>query len=562
MGIDMASVYAAKYRKTPDVLRAAVMGQSPDRSLDSYTALNALKLVKEADMMAMAGQAQQPTSAPSLVAQALAPPPMQQGLGAMVPGAMGGQGMPPQGMPPQGMPPQGMPQQTMQAASGGLAGMYSPEEDYAEGGIVAFQSGGLNSSGEGMESLAAKANPLASNTEGEGEERGVSLEDLMFTSKGDPETYAALAQQLPGAIQSMSNFEYEGLTPKGRRKVEMDEIAAFREAVGPNTAMDTLRADVNARKGERAGNLEEGKGVALLKAAAAMAQGNNWVRAFGNAGAAFGDEYNRALQADKLEKRSIAVAEFNIADAQRKENMGLFKEGRAAGDRAVVAQQTAEKARFEKTKAVADALTKGMTATKPLNSSFRTGAGGAGNKLPQVDRRAGEIAEQIVDLRAADPNDPKIPGLVIKLEELKKVMAANKEVGPNRLESQNAQIFANAADKATTSARKLRNQDTAYLTAMRNRDNAAANNRMREIYAEEIQKFFPNTPLSDLLAAAPPGDLTSASGGGGAPAPAASKPAAQKALPVPASKDDLKINQLYNTNQGLGIWNGKSFTAQ
>ena len=79
---------------------------------------------------------------------------------------------------------------------------------------------------------------------------------------------------------------------------------------------------------------------------------------------------------------------------------------------------------------------------------------------------------------------------------------------------------------------------------------------------EEIQKFFPNTPLSDLLAAAPPGDLTSASGGGGAPAPAASKPAAQKALPVPASKDDLKINQLYNTNQGLGIWNGKSFTAQ
>jgi len=79
-GIDMASVYAAKYRKTPDVLRAAVMGQSPDKGLDSYTALNALKLVTEADMTAMAGQAQQPTSAPSFVAQALAPPAPPQGL--------------------------------------------------------------------------------------------------------------------------------------------------------------------------------------------------------------------------------------------------------------------------------------------------------------------------------------------------------------------------------------------------------------------------------------------------------------------------------------------------
>jgi len=557
--IDMASVYADRYRKTPNVLSSAVMGQSPDPKLDPYTALNALKLVNESNRMAMAGQAQQPTSSPSIVAQNVAPP-MQRGLGAMVPNTMGQapQGMPPQGMPPQGMPPQGMPQQTMQAASGGLASMYSPEEDFAEGGIVAFQVGGPAYAGSSDGPVAFAGSPAVDGEPDSGAEVGFP----MFTSKGDPETYAALAEKLPGAIQNMSNFEYEGLTPKGRRKVEMDEIAAFREAMGPNTAMDTLRADVNARKGERAGNLEEGKGVALLKAAAAMAQGNNWVRAFGNAGAAFGDEYNRALQADKLEKRSIAVAEFNMADAQRKENMGLFKEGRAAGDRAVTAQQTAEKARFEKTRAVADALTKGMTATKPLNSSFRTGASGAGNKLPQVDRDAAEIAKQIVDLKAADPNDPKIAGLTSKLNALKEIIGVTKDAGPGKLGAQNTQIFANAADKATTSARKLRNQDAAYLAAMRNRDTVAQNNRMREIYAEEIQKFFPNTPLSELLSVAPPGDLTSASGGGGAPAPTAGKPAAQNALPMPAAKADLKTNQLYNTNQGLAIWNGKSFVAQ
>ena len=143
----MASVFADRYRKTPNVLSSAVMGQSPDPKLDPYTALNALKLVNESNRMAMAGQAQQPTSAPSIVAQNVAPP-MPRGLGAMVPGAMG---QAPQGMPPQQRAP--MPQPTMQAASGGLAGMYTPEEDYAEGGIVAFQSGGLNS-GEGMEATA------------------------------------------------------------------------------------------------------------------------------------------------------------------------------------------------------------------------------------------------------------------------------------------------------------------------------------------------------------------------------------------------------------------------
>jgi hypothetical protein len=376
MAIDMASVYAARYRKQPDMLRAAVMGQSPDPKLDSYTALNALRLVKEADMMDMAGQAQQPTSSPSIVAQNLAPPPMQQGLGAMVPGAMGGQGMPPQGMP-QGMSPQQrapMPQPTMQAASGGLAGMYSPEEDYAEGGIIAFQDRGLVP--------AVSDDPtLRMGGEGEGEERGVSLEDLMFTSKGDPETYGKLAAIYPGAIQSLGSFKETEIKPETLRKVGADEIAAYREAMGPNTAEEAQLADIKARKGELSRNLEEGKGVALLKAAYAVTQGNNWARAFAGAGAAFGDEYNRALQADKIEKRSIATAQYNLADSKRKESLGLFKEGRAAEGRYVAAVKAADKARLDKAKAYADAIKGGMNATKPLRSAFSgAGAGGASSK--------------------------------------------------------------------------------------------------------------------------------------------------------------------------------------
>jgi hypothetical protein len=87
-------------------------------------------------MMAMSGQAQQPTSAPSIVAQNMAPNPMMQGLGAMVPGAMG---QAPQGMPHKVMLRNNelpMPQQPMQAASGGLAGMPTPDEEYAAKAVL------------------------------------------------------------------------------------------------------------------------------------------------------------------------------------------------------------------------------------------------------------------------------------------------------------------------------------------------------------------------------------------------------------------------------------------
>jgi hypothetical protein len=325
----------------------------------------------------MAGQAQQPTSAPSIVAQNLAPNPMQQGLGAMVPGVMGGQGMPPQGMPPQQRAP--MPQQTMQAASGGLAGMPTPDEDYAAGGIVAF-NGQTGSAVSDPDAPAVRDNPF-SRLDTDGEEKGVGLEDLMFTSKGDPETYGKLAAIYPGAIASLGGFKETEIKPETLRKVGADEIAAYREAMGPNVAEESLLADIKARKGERGRNLEEGKGVALLKAAYAVTQGNNWARAFAGAGAAFGDEYNRALQADKVEKRSIAAAEFNLADSKRKESLGLFKEGRAAEGRYIAAVKAADRARLDKAKAYADAIKGGMNATKPLRSAFSgAGAGGASSK--------------------------------------------------------------------------------------------------------------------------------------------------------------------------------------
>jgi hypothetical protein len=120
------------------------------------------------------------------------------------------------------------------------------------------------------------------------------------------------------------------------------------------------------------------------------------------------------------------------------------------------------------------------------------------------------------------------------------------------LGAQNTQIFVGAAKDSSAEARKMLYTDP----VMRSNDRAAISNRYRELYAESIQRRFPGTPLSDLLANMPAEEL------GSLAPPAAGNAATQRALPMPAAKADLKTNQLYNTNQGPAIWNGTKFVAQ
>ena len=547
--IDMASVYADRYRQNPQALQAAVMGQSPDPKLDPYTALNALKLVKESQMMAMAGQAQQPTSSPSIVAEALARAPLAQGLGAMVPNTMGGQGMPPQGMPPQGMPPQQrapMPQQPMQAASGGLAGMYTPEEDFAEGGIVAFQKGGLNA-------VAVTDDPTL-RMGGEGADDGerddyLAMLDELEGGEGSPAGLAAANKLTLATARRIASRDLRDLTPEEAKTMYSTKYKEITDAAGPSPYAG-MRADLAEQGKERASSLEFAKGEALLQAAADVLEGNNALRGIAKGGARFAKVYGDAQRADKLAKRSMAQMEFHINDAERKERMGNSRAATAAVERASKDRRDMNKAELDRDIALGRLASEMGKINKPPRV---VGAGGEG-KLPPIDRDAAAMAKQIIDLESANPDDPKLPALKKKLVALEKIIATTKttESGPGKLGAQNTQIFVGAAKDSSAEARKMLYTDP----VMRSNDRAAINNRYRELYAESIQRRFPGTPLSDLLANMPAEEL------GSIAPPAAGKPAAQKALPMPASKEELKTNQLYNTSQGLAIWNGKSFVAQ
>jgi hypothetical protein len=334
--IDMASVYAERYRKNPQALQAAVLGQSPDSRLDPYTALNALKLVNESNRMMMAGQAQQPTSSPSLVAQNMAP---QAGLGAMVPGAMGQMGQAPQGMPPQGMPPQG-PAPVMQAASGGLASMPTKDFGYAKGGIVAFKDEGLVTPAEDADRLTNYAPEVEESEEKEESEGGTA----------DQKTQAAKnIQQSRAAILGMKD---EGLSEDDFKRIRQDFFNFSQKNAGPNIYVPAEKR-LNEREEEQGKNVRQGQGLAMLAAAGAILEGNTLARGAAKAFPVFAQQMGEVQRASIAEKRSIESMRFSLADAQRKERMGDIRGAQAAAETVRKEKNDANRARFNKVQALA-----------------------------------------------------------------------------------------------------------------------------------------------------------------------------------------------------------------
>jgi len=367
MAIDMASVYAARYRKQPDMLRAAVMGQSPDPKLDSYTALNALRLVKEADMMDMAGQAQQPTSSPSIVAQNLAPNPMMQGLGAMVPGAMGGQGMP-QGQAPQQAP---MPQPTMQAASGGLAGMYTPEEDYAEGGIVAFQAGGLNRDADtysGEAAIQAVNNAVAQ------EQFGMEKEN--WPTGDDGEASSTVIGRAEEALNRYMNFAPKEMSEKEQEAFLDRYMARVKKAGGEDIYAPEIARGAQD-EADRAKARRVGEAGAYFTAAGKILKGRNLAEGASEALPAFGSAMNEVEKLDQAAKTANARAQFLLKDAQRKERMGDARGAQAALAEARKFQQDANRAEGDKLRYGAD------IAARTVQYSKTSGKGASAAKLAE-----------------------------------------------------------------------------------------------------------------------------------------------------------------------------------
>jgi hypothetical protein len=360
--IDMASVYAERYKQNPQALQAAVMGQSPDPKLDPYTALNALRLVKESNMMAMAGKAQQPTSSPSIVSEAMTPPTPPQGLGAMMP-----MGAPAARLPPQPQMAQA-PQGPMQMASGGLAGMYTPEEDYAHGGIVAFSE----PTKENNNSLVTSDSSFTP------EELDNMLADSRVGSEDDtdfaPESVQGRANT---AQQAYADFNPADMTPEEIKKVRQDYLDFLTANAGPDIYGEEIKRGAQDET-DRGKRRNTGEAMALLTAAGKVLKGHNLAMGASEALPAYAQQMSEVDRADQAARDANRKMQFALKDAQRKERKGDLTGAQAAVESARKFQQDANKAKGDKLRYSADIATRNVQYARPPK-----GAGSSGPKVAE-----------------------------------------------------------------------------------------------------------------------------------------------------------------------------------
>jgi len=281
MGIDKASILADRYKNNRGQLAAALMGQPvQDQSIDAYSALRAMQLLKESDRMAMAQQARGPSGEQPSLAEAAVTPDQSMGLAGMA------------GQPVMTQAPPAMPGPEMQAASGGLASLPTSDDDYAEGGIVAFAAGGRPSSADYLKEA--------------------------FANIPKPATF----EERESGMTAQRDYVNKLYGP--------DRMAPFLE-------------DIAKEKQEISGRGDKNLGYALIAAAQGIVSDPNLARATGKAMGAFGAEMQKFEKEDREAKRALRQSEMTLAAAQQARDDGKTKEAISLFDKYDTQRQNAGK---------------------------------------------------------------------------------------------------------------------------------------------------------------------------------------------------------------------------
>jgi hypothetical protein len=168
-----------------------------------------------------------------------------------------------------------MPQQPMQAASGGLASMPTPDDDYHEGGMVAFAAGGRPSSTDYMK-------------------------------------------------QAMENIPQP--TSLAEREAGMTGQQEYvNKLFGPDRMVPYLEEIAKEKQGIE-GNKDRNLGYAMLAASQAIVSDPNLARAAGKAAGAFGNELQKLEKEDREAKRALRQSEMTLAAAQQARDDGKTKQ--------------------------------------------------------------------------------------------------------------------------------------------------------------------------------------------------------------------------------------------
>jgi hypothetical protein len=477
MSIDTAAILAAKFRKDPTPLKAAVLGQG-DSSINPYAALRALQLQQEAQRFQMAQaamQGQQYQNQPSMVEQAVMPGQMQ---------------------PPM---PQQMPQQMPQEpAPEGLAGMPVPEQNFAPGGIVAF---------------AGDDGSLVED-EYDGEIPFGAVED-MRPSPGSPASYEQFAAMLPGLMRDVQAQEFKPMSEEDFANILTSRRTLLEKGAGPSPFAG-FQAQLEELQRGRQKNLKEASGLALLAGIEDVLKPGGLARGLGGAAGKFASVYGQALTADKAEQRALMSMNMNLATAKRSEDLGLNREALAAANQARQDYNAAQRFKIDKTKALANLAISGARATKPT--------GGADKGPKNFDALAQSYFDADLEANAALPKNKQLSEKAVRAKSYQRAasdwakMPAGETAAIKREDIQTtrdktaSQERKDTAEKAQRDAKEVQDALEKFDKSGVNRrlqleDSRAGTNKFakkREAYEKELRNKFPDAPGGSSAPPPPP----------------------------------------------------------
>lgn len=300
---------------------------------------------------------------------------------------------------------------TRASESKGLAGMYNSlsqdvQARMAGGGIVAFSGGGESSAADVINAAMDEGS----------EESSADVINAAMASPGAPDRYGRSLDTLDQLIAKMSEAKPEQLSQEQLDDIINKRFTLEQKLAGPAPYGDIQKFLDEAEAG-RPRALQQAKGLAALKAMSAMVQPGGFIRGLAGAGGAAGDVMDKAYQADRAEKRSLASMKFNMADAQRKERMGMTRSAMDAAKQAQRDKLDAHKAHMQSLGLRAQAAARGAQAAKP------TGQKGASE--PKAVEQYG--------LALAEYKRNPTPENKIKMESWLSAVQESRDIGPDRL---------------------------------------------------------------------------------------------------------------------------------
>jgi hypothetical protein len=281
---------------------------------------------------------------------------------------------------------------------GGLAGLYNR---LAGGGIVSFQSGGLNGmmapAVAGRSQNDQEAEDLRTALENEQDEAPETFDEMLARlaeQEGGPTNADFRSMFMRSIMETNKQGPYKARTADERQADIQKYFTSLQGMAGDNKAKDFLEKNIKDSDADRATSMREGKGLAALAAVEGLLSTPNWIQGLAAAGGKFAGAYGDVLKQDKAEKRALASMQFNLMDAERKEKMGLTRDSIALNQEAEKDYRAAKKAESDKRFALVTAISKGAPAFKVPTPPRPVRATQPNNANVQLDNLIADIAAQ------------------------------------------------------------------------------------------------------------------------------------------------------------------------